>query len=172
MDTFICALGGFTGGALLAVLGVATVIFVERRLAAWRAGDSVAGAAASPTSTPQQAVAAGEDPHRAPPALDRTTLAALIEAALDVQRKDRDMRLANTGYWGDTWLWVSRAIGYATPILDVPADGDLRAWLASRPAALEAAHEEYRREEEDPDGYGSGTLWELRRAVDEIRTTL
>ncbi len=138
MDTVLCTLSAFIVGCLP---GTAVLLYAVRRKRRQAA--------------PTLRVSLADVPR-------------LIECALDAQRKDRDMRLANTGYWGDTWLWVSRAIGYATPVLKVPADGDIRAWLASRPAALEAAHNEYRREEEDPDGYGSGTLWELRRALEEL----
>lgn len=100
--------------------------------------------------------------------MNRDDIARQLDSALDIQRQDARMRFAERHYWGDTWIWVARAIHYAAPILGMPADADISAWLASRPAALEATHEAYRREEEDPDGYGSATLWELRRAVDEL----
>lgn len=169
MDTFICALGGFTGGALLAVLGVAAVIFVERRLAAWRAGNAVA----APSPTPQQAGPVGEDPHDTPAPLDRTTLAALIEAALDVQRQDRDMRQANTGYWGDTGYWVALAVREAEAVLsDPPETDDARAWLQSRRDLLARVHERYRQDADDPDGFGSATFHGLLSALDQIALPL
>ena len=100
--------------------------------------------------------------------MDREEIVRRLESALDAQRQDALDRINRSWYWGDTGRWVARAIVCAEPILAVPADGDLRAWLASRPQALEAAHEAYRAEEEDPDGYGSGTFWELRRELDAI----
>lgn len=193
MENFVYALGGFlVGGAA----GVALVFLIEqirRRIARlWRSPPPEAEGrhvpprpAASVPAMPwpidraelrkggaeDQAVPPGSTasapPIRRP--IDRAELIRLLEAALDVQRKDRDMRLEEAWQWGDTGYWVGRAVREAEAVLcDVPETGDLNSWLQSRREVLADVHERYRQEADDPDGYGSGTFHELRRALDEI----
>jgi hypothetical protein len=60
-------------------------------------------------------------------------------------------------------LYASRAIGR---IPDLP---DETRWLELVIGALVAAREEFRSEEEDPDGYGSATLAEITSEVIGLR---
>lgn len=193
MDTFVYALGGLLLGGAAGGAMVFLIEQIRRRIARlWSSPPPEAESrpvppppAAPATAEPRPIGGAGMRPVGAegqpvppgsrastPPVrrpIDRAELIRLIEAALDVQRKDRDMRLAEAWQWGDTGYWVGRAVRQAEAVLcDVPETGDLNSWLQSRREVLADVHERYRQEADDPDGYGSGTFHELRRALDEI----
>lgn len=81
---------------------------------------------------------------------------------LQAEHEDAAKRLNNRAYWGDTGEWVVLAIMAIEGVIDrvcaatqapTPA-----LWLAEVIAATEVAHQHYRQEEEDPDGYGSATF--------------
>jgi len=90
---------------------------------------------------------------------------------LDEERQDATRRLADTEYWGDAGLWVNLAVRKVEEAIDgVPVAPDARRdeWTAAVAAAVEAAQETFRKEEDDPDGYGSATLHAVRRRLADI----
>lgn len=90
---------------------------------------------------------------------------------LEEERQDAQRRLADTEYWGDTGAWVNRAIVKVEQAIDgVPFAPDTRLddWTGAVEAAIEAAHESFRKEEDDPDGYGSATFHAVRRRLAEF----
>jgi len=103
----------------------------------------------------------------------------LVQVVLQPERDDAKKRLDNTGYWGDTGYWVlravievERAIYRGSQFLDRPHD----LWLREVIRETEAAHQTYRQEEEDPDGYGSATLHQclarLRQISEDLEAAL
>lgn len=119
------------------------------------------------TATGSGDTAAPEPACTTPPT--RADVAMMLEQALAAQREDMHKREADMAYWGDTGYWVRVAIAVADPVLlPVPAEGDLHAWLLDRRDRLEEVRNEFRREQDDPDGFGLGTLGELQRDLDAI----
>jgi len=100
-------------------------------------------------------------------------LAASLQKILRLQVIDRDKRLSNPSYWGDTGYWVGAALDEAAPIVlqSVPHKNQ-SAWLQEIYAALEVRLEVFRRHEEDPDGYGSATLQEIMKEVARLASRL
>lgn len=96
------------------------------------------------------------------------------EFVLGPEREDAERRMADRGYWGDTGDWVLRAtLAVEEAISRIPVDshtgvGD---WLDRVITEAEAAHERFRQEEEDPDGYGSGTFHGCLRRMRAFRET-
>lgn len=104
--------------------------------------------------------------------LDRAQLVEFLRAALDEEIRDGDERNEKRWYWGDTGYWVHSAVAWASRVMDpeqVPDPVDPAQWLVDACLALEKVHQEYRYEREDPDGYGSGTLHQLRRRLEALR---
>lgn len=104
--------------------------------------------------------------------LDRAQLVEFLRTALDEEIRDGDERNAKRWYWGDTGYWVHSAVAWASRVMDpdqVPDPVDPARWLVDACPALEKVHAEYRNEREDPDGYGSATLHQLRRRLEALR---
>lgn len=90
---------------------------------------------------------------------------------LGPEREDAARRLADTAYWGDTGHWVLQAVIEVEACLrgTPPADGEpLVDWLRTLLAAVEARHERFRDNEDDPDGYGSATFHACRRRLAQL----
>lgn len=86
-------------------------------------------------------------------------LAAIKRYLLEPEREDARRRLADPGYWGETGAWVERAVWAIEAVLDrVPATPTVADWLSAITAGLEHARADFRRNESDPDGYGSATF--------------
>jgi hypothetical protein len=84
-----------------------------------------------------------------------------IAIVLDPEREDAHKRLSDKSYWGDTGYWVVVAIGYIEGAIHrVPftPTTDVSVWLEGVIEEITHAQEQFRREEEDPDGYGSATF--------------
>jgi len=80
---------------------------------------------------------------------------------LDPEREDAHKRLSNKSYWGDTGYWVVVAIGYiegAIHRVPLTQTTNVSVWLKGVVNEITEAKERFRREEEDPDGYGSATF--------------
>jgi hypothetical protein len=95
-------------------------------------------------------------------------IAKFKELVLQPEREDAQKRLENRAYWGDTGDWVVRAImaveGAINRVPHRPGQS-LPDWLDAVLREVEAAHAAFRVEEEDPDGYGSGTFHGALRRI-------
>lgn len=83
------------------------------------------------------------------------------DCILDPEREDAARRMADTAYWGDTGHWVLRAVTEVGLAIDRVPHGrwtPVADWLAAVETEIEKARETFRREEDDPDGYGSATF--------------
>jgi hypothetical protein len=91
---------------------------------------------------------------------------------LNDERLDAKKRLENSGYWGDTGIWAALAVTKAEIAIDsVPFSKDTKfdAWVAEVSASIEKAHQAFRVEEEDPDGYGSATFQGILRRIEDFK---
>lgn len=87
-----------------------------------------------------------------------------MDHALQPERDDASKKLADQSYWGDTGIWVHRAVVQMEAVfhhLPHSHTAPLRDWLNTVIEAIEVAHENYRDDEDDPDGYGSATFHQV-----------
>ncbi len=97
-----------------------------------------------------------------------------MELILQPEREDAQRRLADRNYWGDTGEWVLSAIVEVERAIHRAPEHSrncprcagnpgqarkcLKRWLKGVIREMEAAHQRFRDEEDDPDGYGSATF--------------
>lgn len=102
-----------------------------------------------------------------PPALEE-----FKKIILDTERADAKKRLADKDYWGDTGYWVVVAIGEIERAIDsveVTRKTDFGRWINKVIRVTEKAHDIFRKDQEDPDGYGSATFNEALGRMNGIR---
>jgi hypothetical protein len=104
--------------------------------------------------------------------MDAATLEAKLLAIIAEQRQQGESWRASSYYTpgghnvGDD-VCGAAVLALAT-VRDMPRRGDAAAYHAALYAALHGAHQMYREEAEDPDGYGSATFHEILRGLNAL----
>lgn len=104
--------------------------------------------------------------------IDNTSLYQNIKnKVMEAQHKDAKMRLERPAYWLDTGYWVSLAIDKieeAIDVISIKRNPDPEVWLRKVIGQVEIARDKFRKDYEDPDGFGIATFHEVVRALDDL----
>lgn len=103
--------------------------------------------------------------------MDMSYTQTIKASVLEAQYIDAKKRLDDEDYWGDAGYWVTLAIQRIELAIDsVPCDATTNSndWVKEVIKKVEASHQDYRENEEDPDGYGSATFHEVMRNLDNL----
>jgi CheY-like chemotaxis protein len=101
------------------------------------------------------------------------TMQHWIAEILERENGDAAHKTKEGWYWGDAGRCVGKAVFRAkSAMASVAVDHDLNAYLERLDAALAAALQKYRADDEDPDGFGAATFHGIRRDVKALHARL